>query len=380
MDNLWIIHLYSLPVFLLGILLLSIFNILKLKKLSSFTKSNNQPFVSILIPARNEEKNIKHCITSLLKQNYPNKEIIVLNDQSSDGTLEVLEKIKLKNPHLKIIQGKALPSGWLGKNWACHQLFMESRGELLFFTDADTYHLPSMLENAVSAFLQEKADMMTALVRLELGSFGEKLIVPFIYWSVITFFPIWLAEKFKIKGLSASTGQFLLFKRKALERIGEYQGIRKDVVDDFQMGRKIIQQKMKWVLADATEEINCRMYTNIQQAIAGFTKNFFPVFNYNIPLYIFVFFYLLLVYLQPIFVLILKLIFVSLTNLSFIPLILCIIISTFQHGLAYWKMKVPVWLAFLYPISILLAVYTAIKSLVANLNHTVVWKGRSIGG
>jgi chlorobactene glucosyltransferase len=103
------------------------------------------PAISILVPARNERKNIKKCIQSLLEQDYENYELLVLDDNSTDETLKILNNTPDENNKLKIIQGKPLPKDWLGKNWTCKQLSEEAKGEYLLFTDADTTHKKNML-------------------------------------------------------------------------------------------------------------------------------------------------------------------------------------------------------------------------------------------
>ena len=353
-------------------------NILTLKKMRSHPPTIPLPYVSILIPARNEEENIEKCIISLLEQVYPHKEIIVLNDQSTDQTLDRLNKIQNKYPELKIVDGKPLPKGWLGKNWACHQLFTASQGDVILYTDADTDHQKTMLINAISTMLHEKADMLTALVRLDIHSFGEGLIVPFMYWSLLTFFPLRFSSYFKIKDLSASVGQLMIFKRNAFLQIGGYEAIKDNIVDDFQLGRNILQHRLRLHLSDATEEISCRMYSNLCNAINGFTKNFFPLFNCKVPLFLFVFFYLLLVYIEPLFVLIFKIFSSSLDFISYLPLILCILFSILQQSLVYWRIKIPVYFSFFYPLNIIIAVYTAFRSLAGYATKSVEWKDRPV--
>lgn len=378
MANIWVIHLYSLPVFLIIILILTIINILTLKKMKGYPPASALPYVSILIPARNEEENIDGCIISLLEQAYPHKEIIVLNDQSTDQTLERLFKIQNKYPELKIMDGKPLPKGWLGKNWACHQLFIASHGDVILFTDADTHHQKTMLIDAISTLLHEKADMLTALVRLDINSFGEGLIVPFMYWSLLTFFPLSFSSFFKIKDLSASVGQLMMFKRDAFLQIGGYEAIKDNIVDDFQLGRNILQHKLQLHLSDASEEVSCRMYSNLCNAINGFKKNFFPLFNFNIPLFLFVFLYLLLVYIEPLLVLIIKVLFSSFDFVSWLPLVLCIFFTILQQSLVYWRIRIPVYFSLFYPLNILIAVYTAFRSLVGYVTKSVKWKDRPV--
>ena len=277
------------------------------------------------------------------------------------------------------MEGQPLPGGWLGKHWACHQLFKASRGEYVLFTDADTTHQPETLQQAVSAIYLEKADMLTAMVHLEIGSVGEGLLVPFMYWSLLTFFPLKLAATIKSQKISASIGQFMLFRRNAYEQIGGHAAIKNQILDDFLLGRNILQNKLNWCFADAIDLVSCRMYTSLADAVRGFSKNLFAVFNRKIVLFIFVFLYLLTLYLEPVIVLILRLTNISPPSVPFTPLLASIALAILQQGMCYQRMKIPILYAFLYPLSILVTAYTAFHSLWSDIFKTVQWKERRVG-
>ncbi|MEK6846092.1 MAG: glycosyltransferase, partial [Nanoarchaeota archaeon] len=168
-------------------LLISISNLWGLERLGKFPAPKRAPFVSILVPARNEEKNIKSCVESLLVQDYPHFEVLVLDDHSEDETEKILKSIK--NQKLKFWKGKPLPEDWIGKPWACYQLAEKAKGELLLFTDADTVHEPGALKAAVAAMEAEGADFVTALPQEAAYSWSEALVIPIIPWSLHTFMP-----------------------------------------------------------------------------------------------------------------------------------------------------------------------------------------------
>ncbi len=176
-------------------LLISISNSFAIKRMGRYPRVEDQPFVSVLVPARNEELNIEKCVSSLLRQNYPNFEVIVLNDNSTDKTSLILKRLQQTNPRLQVINGNSLPEGWPGKHWACHQLSQAARGQYLLFTDADTVHAPNALQHAINALVNEKADLVTALPRQEVVSFGEKLVVPFMNFAILSFLPIHFGQK-----------------------------------------------------------------------------------------------------------------------------------------------------------------------------------------
>jgi len=139
------------------------------------------PLVSILVPARNEARNIEACIGSLLAQDYPNFELIVLDDHSDDGTGDIVRRLGLRDEgERRVMTGTALPTGWTGKGWACHQLSLAARGEYLFFTDADTTHALGTVSATVAAAREYRADLVSAWPRLITVTWGEQLIIPMI--------------------------------------------------------------------------------------------------------------------------------------------------------------------------------------------------------
>ena len=129
-DQLWIDHVGGIVIFLAILLCISFFNLLTLKRLGTFPTLAVWPRVSLLVPARNEARNIEACAHGLLNQDYPDFEVIILDDESSDGTGEILERLAAQHSRLRVIKGQALPAGWLGKNWACQQTLTSSHRRL----------------------------------------------------------------------------------------------------------------------------------------------------------------------------------------------------------------------------------------------------------
>ena len=174
------------------------------------------PRVSVLVPARNEEANIGDCVRSLLSQDYPDFEVIVLDDGSRDRTGEILAELAARDPRLRVIAGRELPAGWLGKHWACQQLGEAADGELLLFTDADTRHGPRSLWNGAAASLAQGADLLTAFPRQEVVTWSEKLVVPFFPWSLLSFLPLALAYRVRSPAFCAAIGQYMLVPPRGL--------------------------------------------------------------------------------------------------------------------------------------------------------------------
>jgi len=129
-------------------------------------KEHANPKVSIILPARNEEKFIERCLDSLLEQDYTNYEIVAINDSSKDSTGSIIKKYSEKFPKVIFVDAKPKPDGWIGKNWACIEGYKKSSGELLLFTDADTMHTSSVISLAVSHLLSLDLDALTVIPKM----------------------------------------------------------------------------------------------------------------------------------------------------------------------------------------------------------------------
>ena len=359
-------------------LLTALSNHLTIRRFDQYPRASVFPRVSVLIPARNEAANIEACVRSLLTQDYPDFEVIVLDDHSEDETRLILTRLARTSNRLRILDGHSLPDGWLGKHWACHQLAQAATGELLLFTDADTRHAPSMLRDSVSALLAERADLVTAFPREEAVTWGEKLIIPVIGFGIFSFLPVTLARWLRWAGLSVTIGQFMLFRRAAFEAIGGYEAVRDHVVDDVMLGRRIIQYGFTWRLMDGTRHVSCRMYHGFWQAVDGFTKNIFAFFDYRLSLFVIAWAWMAVVFLAPAFVVAAQV--VDLPSIAYpYPLAQAAVFeSLLLWGLAYHRFRFPLYLVFLYPLSFGLFVLIALRSLVFTLLGQSTWKGRDL--
>ena len=255
------------------------------------------PLVSILVPARNEALNIAACAGSLLVQDYPNCELIVLDDHSEDGTGDVLHGLGVSESgkQARLLRGEALPPGWCGKNWACDQLARAARGKFLFFTDADTQHAPGTVAAAVAYARRHRADLVSAWPRLVTKTWSEKLIIPMIVLLGMTLYPHWLVlllqrwprlaapvpMRFR-RLLGAANGQFMFFTRAAYAQIGGHEAVRDHVVEDVALGRAVtarIGEGMRLRNCDSQAFSTVRMYRSLAEVWEGFTKNLRAAFE-----------------------------------------------------------------------------------------------------
>jgi chlorobactene glucosyltransferase len=335
------------------------------------------PKVSVLVPARNEEKNIRKCVQSLLAQDYPSFEVLVLDDQSSDGTGAILEEIASHQQGLTVLAGSPAPKGILGKNWACAQLVQRAQGDLLFFTDADTLHQPQTLRATVTALLGEQADMLSGYPRQEMQSWGERLLVPFFLWASLCFNPLWLSYWLRLPALSGAVGQMMLFRRSAYQAIGGHDQLGSFTLDDVMLARRTKAAGLRWRVAKITDLVACRMYTGPREAFDGLARHYFAIFDYRLLSYVFVFAWLAVMFWKPL---------ISLAQLAIhggaqaelVELVVCVGLALLLWLTAYIELKVPPGLALVYPVAVFAAGVVAIQSLRLSLTGRLTWKERPL--
>ncbi|MEW6094161.1 MAG: glycosyltransferase [Chloroflexota bacterium] len=374
----WPPHALFIILFLTFGLVTALINYFTVRRFDQYPASEELPHVSVLVPARNEERNIEACVKSLLGQDYPDFEVIVLDDHSTDRTRLILDRLLETHPGLKVQNGAPLPEGWLGKHWACQQLYQASSGDLLLFTDADTRHTPDMLRASVSALLAEGADLVTAFPHEDVVSWGEKLVVPFIGFGILTFIPLRLVQRLRWSALSITIGQFMLFRRMAFEAVGGFEAVRTEIVDDVCLGRNIISGGFEWRLMDGTQHVSCRMYRGFWEAVNGFGKSIFAVFDFRILPYLFAWLLIGLTFLEPILALVSRWLRHPLTPLEPEPASLAVALSLLLWSAAYRRFKFPAYMVLFYPLTMLLFLLVALRSFVQTATGTATWKDRTL--
>jgi chlorobactene glucosyltransferase len=363
--------------FQLVILLILLSNVLILHRSRLYPQSHDFPSISVLVPARNEEKNIRRCVQSLLELDYPDFEVFILDDQSSDGTRALLDQVAATQPRLKILAGTPPPEGLSGKNWACAQLAQHSQGELLLFTDADTIFKPQALQLIVPALRGEKADLMTGFPRQLVGSWGERLLVPFFTWAMLSFIPLWLAYRLKFPALSSAVGQMMLFRREAYQKIGGHANLNNVFVDDLTLTRRIKAAGLRWRVMNVSDLISCRMYHHSREAFDGFTKNLFAAFDFRVMIFLFVYIWLGMLFLEPL-ILLFAVALGHAQSAQIGELVICIGLSLLLWLIPYFEMRVPLTLGFIYPVTILANELAAFSSLFLSLTGRLSWKERRL--
>lgn len=231
--------------------------------------------LSVLIPARNEADNIAACLSSVLSCDTDGLEveILVLDDASTDGTGVIAAAAG--GDRVRVLKGRELPEGWLGKSHACAQLAEAAGGEWLLYLDADARLEPSALQAARAAAEAAGSGMVTGFPRQHTGTWLERLVVPLMVFTIICHLPIPLVRGSRDPRFVAAHGGFLLIRRSSYSRCGGHEAIRSELVDDMALARAMKRAGEPVVLADITEHVSMRMYHNARQVWNGYRKNIY---------------------------------------------------------------------------------------------------------
>lgn len=235
--------------------------------------------VSVLIPARNEEATIGACVRAVLASTHPIHEVIVYNDASDDRTGEILAGIASTDDRLRVVDGVGLPSGWVGKPHACHQLARHASGDLLVYLDADTEIAPQGLERIAS--LIADSGMLTAVPRQVMVSPAERLVLPLLHLTYTAWLPQPLVHLSSDPRFLAANGQILAVRRSVYDAVGGFAAVRGEVVDDMAFCRLVKSSGHRVRFADGYRISRCRMYTSAHEVWEGFSKNLYEGIGAN---------------------------------------------------------------------------------------------------
>ena len=263
----WII---VLPTFVA--LILSIINFITIRK--PLTDSEISDFVSVIVPLRNEEKNISDLIENLSSQtSLANVEFIILDDNSDDSTFELVKAAIEKRPKFRLIQGEALPSGWIGKVWALHQLEAHSYGEIIVSIDADVRLTPDAISKSITLMKSAQLNFLSPYPQQIALTLGERLIQPLLQWSWMSTVLLRLSEHASFSSMAVANGQFFIVQAKALNVAGGYHSVKNAVLDDVFLARQLIKTGSHGSVISGAKIAQCRMYTSWNEIEAGYGKS-----------------------------------------------------------------------------------------------------------
>jgi chlorobactene glucosyltransferase len=244
---------------------------------------SDAPLVSILVPARNEENRVlEACIRSILAQDYGNFEVIAVDDRSTDQTGAILERLAKNDDRLRVIEGEELPGEWLGKPYAMQQALNYARGEWILATDADMIFEPSALRTAVARALDNNGDALTLIPLFEAGSFWERVMIPTWEWVFLMFAVFYRIDDPK-SDRAVGIGGFFLMRRTVLDRVGGYEALKDEVMEDARLAERIKKSGAGFLVEPAPALIRTRMYKTFREMWECSTKNWFSGVNFSFP-------------------------------------------------------------------------------------------------
>jgi len=352
--------------------------------------------VSVLVPARNEERRIWGCLSTLIAQEPPVREIILLDDRSTDETAALARELGFREEpgsRFRIIHGQELPDEWVGKNWACHQLSLAASlaSTHLLFTDADTIHGPACVRSALAYAVSNRADLLSLWPDQITGTWSEKLVIPLGYLLFMAFHPFPLLRLLQaqparaerggltrpqLAALGAANGQVLLFKRASYETLGGHEALKDHLVEDIAFGRRVASRTgegMRLVNADGSDLLWCRMYSGFAELWEGFSKNLRPVFEESHIGFVLFGIVVFGLFLLPFLLLAM--------DKAALPAVVLSVILIMQMRLNLTLRFRTSWLGFFFhPIAVILALLIALNSWRLCQGAGVSWKGRNYSG
>lgn len=363
-----IILIYMFIAFLLLQLLTAFINFIMRNYLySNINGDISNGLVSVLIPARNEENNISNILNDLISQNYENIEIIVYNDCSTDKTKEIVEEFARCYNFIKLIDGREVPTDWYGKTFACWNLGKNAKGDYWLFLDADVRIKGNLIKRAIYYSEKKGLDLISIFPKQIMITFGEKLVVPIMNIILLSLLPLSFVRFRYFPSLSAANGQFMFYRRNAYMQINPYEEFKKSRVEDIEIAYHFKKNRCKIACLLGDDELTCRMYENLEQAINGFSKNVIAFFRNSIIL---TFFYIVANMLTSIWAYFFFGLKISALILSLQILTLILIFISSKQNIVLNLL--------LQPIRLIILIFIVFKSLIDKRNKGYLWKGRYV--
>ena len=367
---------YSLFAFSILVSILGVINLIFIKKPIVYSQNNISSLVSVLIPARNEEVNIKRCLYSLIDQSYKNLEIIVLDDDSDDQTYNIVKDISKNFSSIKLIKGERKLNGWTGKNWACHQLSKFAKGDFLLFIDADTKLQKNTISETVSEMNNNDVDLISLFPNRITNTAIDKIISVTIGWFIFSCLPIIFSNRNPM--FSSAFGQFLLFRKGAYFSIGGHESIKDKILDDFELGRLITKRGYNLNVFDGTERISTFSYSTEKEALDGLSKSIFPFFNNKLIPFLILLILFLSMGLMPIFIMMGEFFGSKLTKSKEMIAYFTWGLITLSWSISSYRSKQGIRYGILYPFVTTFTAIIGIFSIITFLTKSVNWKNRNV--
>jgi len=240
---------------------------------------DGKPMISVLIPARNEEKNIGNLLNDLVRQDYRNIEVIVFNDQSEDTTDHIVSECEKKDGRIRLINSAGLPEGWLGKNFACHTLSQPGKGDYFLFLDSDVRLESPIIDSMVYLSEKKKLDLISLFPKQVIITPGEWMTVPIMNYILLSLLPLVFVRKLKFSSMAAANGQFMFFKASVYKALEPHRLMKDKKVEDIETARHMKKNHFRVACLTGDSSVRCRMYHGYSEAVNGFSKNMAAFFG-----------------------------------------------------------------------------------------------------
>jgi chlorobactene glucosyltransferase len=337
------------------------------------------PLVSVIVPARNESAVIATVVESILATSYDPIELLVVDDRSTDDTAAIVEG--MNDPRLRVVRGERLPAGWYGKPWACVQGYRAAKGDILLFTDADTWHAPELLGRTVAALRREAAALVTVAPLQRCVTFWERVVMPQIWLLLALRYHPGAVNRARRERDVIANGQFILTTRAAYQAAGTHEAVRHEVAEDLALAQTYLRHGLKLHFAFADRLMETRMYHGLSHLIEGWSKNIYlggrrsfprePVLRALVPVMLAV---ALLFWLLPPAVLLASAVDPSVTRFEAAAAVATALSAAFWMVIC-GGMQIPAAYGLAYPLGALMALYITLRS-VWRGGRRVQWKGR----
>ena len=273
-----VVGIFSTWIYLLFFMINSLRKSPRLEKIKNINKTF--PMVSIIVPARNEERYIRKCVDSLVKQDYHDFEIILVNDESSDKTLEIMNEYQNSYSTIKVLNVNRPDDDWTGKNWACYQGYLISKGDLLLFTDADSYHSENTMSLVVQNIKHYRLDAITVMPRLLCNDFFTKVTLPLLTIFMHTRFSPLKVNDAKSK-LGYFFGSYFLIKRDTYEKVGSHASVKHEIIEDGALGKKVKEGNFKMRMVRGESYVLTIWARNASELSKAIDRLVIPMFMEN---------------------------------------------------------------------------------------------------
>ena len=328
------------------------------------------PSVSIVIPARNEERNLQHALQSVLALEYPGLEIMVVNDRSTDGTGRILAHMAKGDPRLTVLTSESLPPGWLGKPYVLHTGAQRAQGECILFTDADIVFHPLALRNAMHHLQTHELDHVTVMPEVTMPGLFLKIFSATFGILLFMIFQPWKARNPRSRQYMG-IGAFNVIRTSAYRALGGHQAIALRPDDDLKFGKLVKHGGYRQDVMNGKGMVAVEWYRSVPELIDGLMKNMFAGMDYRVSLVIVATVVSLLLHLWP---------WIGMCVADGWPragyaATVVMMVGSFGFTMAPWGVRYRHGL--LLPLTIGLLIYIQCRAMVLTLwRGGIVWRGR----